>query len=355
MLLLRVLAAILAISLLVIIHELGHYLVARAFGMRVMTFSVGFGPALFRFRPKGSDTVFQLAAIPVLAYVQIAGMNPHEPVDPGDRGSYQNASPIARFLTIAAGPLANYLAAGFLVFLMFAAGGEQLLRPRLEQIAPNSPAAAAGLRSGDLVRQIDGRAIPEWEDMVKTIVESHGRPLRVELDRAGQRVSVVVTPRMNAEMARYTIGVTPRLDDAGEYRPVPLALAARAGIVRPAMGIVEMVSKIGEGIRHKEAPKPMGIINITDQVAQQMKHGWRQGVDIVAIISLNLFLFNLLPIPALDGGRLVVLAYEMATRRRPNPKLEARVLAGSIMVLLSLFIYVTAREAWEKVAGLFHG
>ena len=114
----KVLITVIALSVLVIIHEGGHYLAARAFGMRVLRYSIGFGPTLFRYQPKGSPTVFQVAVIPFLAYVQIAGMNPHEEVDPDDPEIFPNKSLFARIATIAAGPIANYGAASLLIFII---------------------------------------------------------------------------------------------------------------------------------------------------------------------------------------------------------------------------------------------
>ena len=118
MIVLHVLLAILGLSVLMIVHEGGHYLVARAFKMRVLRFSIGFGPTLFKHQPKGSPTIFQVGAIPFLAYVQIAGMNPHEEVDPNDPELFPNKSLLARVLTIAAGPIANYLLASVVVFFL---------------------------------------------------------------------------------------------------------------------------------------------------------------------------------------------------------------------------------------------
>src|ERR1700682_4129306 len=117
------LIAILGLAGLMVVHEGGHYLAARRFGMRVIKFSIGFGPTLYKHRPKGSPTVYQIAIIPFLAYVQIAGMNPYEENDPKDPGSYANASLWGRIVTIAAGPLANYLFASVLMFFGFLRGG----------------------------------------------------------------------------------------------------------------------------------------------------------------------------------------------------------------------------------------
>jgi len=137
--------AALGLAILMVVHEGGHYLAARRFGMRVVRFSIGFGPTLWRHRPPGSPTVYQIAIIPFLAYVQIAGMNPYEENDPRDPGSYANASLWARVVTIAAGPLANYLFASVLMFFGFLLGGRLDVDEVSMKVSVPSGAAPAGL------------------------------------------------------------------------------------------------------------------------------------------------------------------------------------------------------------------
>ncbi|MDP3275837.1 MAG: M50 family metallopeptidase [Deltaproteobacteria bacterium] len=354
---LTIVGVVLAISLLVIIHEFGHYLVARAFGMRVLTYSIGFGPVIARWRPKGSETVFQIAAIPVLAYVQVAGMNPREAVDPHDRGSYQNARPLARFLMIAAGPLANYFAASLAVFALLAFGGERLdasARAIVGDVSANKPAAAAGLRADDAIVAINDVATPTWGAMLDRVRASNGQPLRVRYTRAGEasEVSIVPRPLVIEGHTYFGIGITQR----AQYRPVTLRRAASDAVTRPAMitaEIVQMLSKIFR--REIKDAQLMGPVRMVQETAQQASKGWRDGLSAVAIISLQLFIMNLLPIPVLDGGRLILLAYEMVARRKPNPAIEARILAGSMMLMLGLFLFVTSRELWGIVRGLFGG
>src|SRR5688500_14622533 len=151
---LAILLAILGISVLVIAHESGHYLVARAFKMRVLRFSIGFGPALVRWRPKGSPTTFQICAIPFLAYVQIAGMNPAEDVDPNDPEIYPNKGLFARMMTIFAGPFANYVVAVLMAFGLSLSGLPEaytLDSMIVDQISSKSPAEKAKLREGDVI------------------------------------------------------------------------------------------------------------------------------------------------------------------------------------------------------------
>ncbi len=349
--------AILIISLLVIIHEGGHYLVARAFGMRVLTFSIGFGPVLARWRPRGSETVFQIAAIPVLAYVQIAGMNPREVVDPNDRGSYQNASPTARFLTIAGGPLANFVAAGLALFLVLAIGGRPVMPPNAQigRVLANTPAAVAGIQADDVVREINGTPTPTWSQLLRVTGESNGRALHLVIDRHGQRVTTTVTPRMNAETHRYMMGVEVK----SLYRPVPITQAFEAALVAPADATAQILHQIRGMFARRVPVQLVGPVGIVNETVQQARQGWRPAVEWAGLISLQLFIFNLLPIPALDGGRLVLLGIEMATRKRVNPQIEQRVLAYSLMLMIGLFLVVTSRELWglivPRLVGLFRG
>src|SRR5271155_2380087 len=139
------LVAILGLAVLMVVHETGHYVAARRFGMRVVRFSIGFGPTVWRHQPPESSTVYQVALIPFLAYVQIAGMNPYEEIDPKDKASYANASVFARIVTIAAGPLTNYFFASVLIFFGLLIGGRELSDETSMRITVEpGPAQAAG-------------------------------------------------------------------------------------------------------------------------------------------------------------------------------------------------------------------
>src|SRR5271165_4492883 len=181
------LVAILGLAVLMIVHEGGHYVAARRYGMRVVRFSIGFGPTLWRHQPKGSPTVYQVALIPFLAYVQIAGMNPYEETDPKDTGSYANASLWARIVTIAAGPLTNYFFASVLIFFGLLIGGREVAdEAGMRVVVDAGPAKVAGVQTGDRVLAVNGQEIHSWIELKKSISNHPGESVDLTLDRSGQ-------------------------------------------------------------------------------------------------------------------------------------------------------------------------
>src|SRR5271166_3872533 len=182
----RYLVAILGLALLMIVHEAGHYFAARKFGMRVVRFSIGFGPTLWKHKPKDSPTTYQVALIPFLAYVQIAGMNPYEETDPKDTGSYANASVWARVVTIAAGPLTNYFFASVLIFAGLLIGGKEVGDETSMRVVVEAGAAqTAGVQTGDRIVAAGDRAIHSWEELRKTIGSHPGEAIDLTLERGG--------------------------------------------------------------------------------------------------------------------------------------------------------------------------
>ncbi len=325
-------AGALALSVLIIVHEFGHYLVARAFGMRARVFSVGMGPVIARWRPRGSETVFQVAAVPLLAYVNIAGMDPREAADPHDRGSYKNASLLARFLVIAGGPLANYLAAMVIVFGLLAVGGDPVAEPRIREVVPNSAAAAGGLRAGDRIVRVGDANITAWRNLVEQVSRSNGQPLAFVVERDGRRETLTVTPRLDPTLRAYKAGVLPTVG----YAPVPVGESALRAMTAPARAVVEQVHAMRRMFGGAEPVRMMGPVGIVNEMVHEARRGWRDWVNVVWLISVGLFFLNLLPVPALDGGRAVFIAYEFVMRRKLPPRFEYTAVAVSMALLLSV-------------------
>ena len=331
-----VLFGILGLGLLMVVHELGHYIAARAFKMRVTRFSIGFGPALFRHTPKDSPTTYQIAIIPLLAYVQIAGMNPLEEIDPKDQGSYANASLVGRITTIVAGPLANYLFASVLFFASMMIGGQPVPTTRVT-VQPHSAAEAGQMKTGDKVVEVAGQKITEWDQMRTLIAASPNKPVDIGVERnAGEIVHLTVTPTA-IPSGEGRIGV----ESVYYSRPAKLKEAAVYAVREPAEVVVGTMVGLGLMLTGKQKPDLAGPVGIVRETAKAARGGPAPFFWILGLISAYLGAFNLLPIPALDGGRLMFLAYEATTRQRPDPKVEAQVHAVGLFMMLALVLVVT--------------
>lgn len=331
----HILIGILGLALLMVVHEGGHLLAARAFGMRVIKFSIGFGPALWRHQPRGSETVYQVALIPFLAYVQIAGMNPLEEVDPEDKGSYANASLVGRITTIFAGPLANYLFASVLFFAAFMVGGQPVPTTRV-QVVEKSAAERAQMKTGDKVVSINGQPIKDWEQMRSIILVNAKKELTVGIERAGKPLTVKVTPDANKKGGGM-IGV----HTVEETVPISMRDAALKSVVYPANVVEALVVSLSRILTGKEKPELGGPVKIVGETSKAAAHSPASYLTLLGVLSAYLGGFNLIPFPALDGGRLMFLGYEAVTRRRPNARIEAHIHAVGLLMLLALIAVVT--------------
>jgi regulator of sigma E protease len=334
------LLAVLGLGLLMAVHEAGHFLVARIFKMRVLKFSLGFGPVLWSKKPKGSSTTYQIALLPLLAYVQIAGMNPHEEIDPDDKESYANASWHARILTILAGPVANYLlAVATVFFLLLSVGRPEVDGLKVGMLDPKGSAKAAHVEVGDEVRTIGGKDVHDWEEM-RTQIQSHrGEEIDIVVRRNAQDLKLRVTP--SKDEGRIGIGQK-------EIRvPVGLGTAAKLAAVQPAVSALEMVKGLWRVATGKEKAELKGPVGIVDEASTHINRSAEEGITFFAILSIYLCVFNLLPFPALDGGRVAFLLYEFVARRRPNALVEARVHMVGLLALLALFLPLFFHEIYK--------
>jgi regulator of sigma E protease len=331
-----VLFGFIGLVLLMVVHESGHHGVARLFKLRVLRFSIGFGPSVYRHQPKGSDTVYQLALFPVLAYVQIAGMNPFEDSDPNDRSSYANASLTARIATVIAGPLANYFFASVLFFAAMLAGGKVELTTEVRPM-PGGAAAAAGMQDGDSIVRIGSAPIVESGEARRIILASPNQALEIEVERQGERRVLNVTPRPEGENGGGLIGVSFQTRNV----PVGVAEAARISVIRPAEVVYEFASGIVRLVTGREEVSLTGPIGIVSKIGAAAGHSFGRYLELLGTLSAYLGAFNLLPMPALDGGRLMFLAYEGIARRKPNARIEAHIHAIGLLMFLALIVVVS--------------
>jgi regulator of sigma E protease len=339
------LIAILGLAVLMVVHESGHYFAARKFGMRVVRFSIGFGPTIWRHKPPESPTVYQIALIPFLAYVQIAGMNPYEESEPDDKGSYANAGLWARIVTIAAGPLTNYFFASVLIFFGLLIGGKEVADDvSMKIVVENGPAQLAGVQTGDKVVSVNGVEVHNWEELRKSISAHPGEAVDLAVLRGGETLHKEVTPGPRGDKDEGLIHV--RMPQHVE--PVGVPEAAKMSVIAPPLFVYENVRAIGRVISGKEKLQVNGPVGIVKETAKQAHLGMGVYLQFLGMLSAYLGAFNLLPFPALDGGRLLFLGAEAVSRRKPDAKLEARVHAVGLLMLLTLIACVTYADVISK-------
>ncbi|MEN9577866.1 MAG: hypothetical protein RJA70_875 [Pseudomonadota bacterium] len=334
------LLAILGLAVLMVVHESGHHFVARAFGLRVLRFSIGFGPTIWKHQPRGSDTVYQVALVPFLAYVQVAGMNPFEENDPDDKGSYANASLTARIATVFAGPLANYVFASVLFFAAFITVGKPVTVSTVVRVMDGSAASLGEMRDGDKIVRIDDADIKNFEEMRQIILKNPSKELAIAVLRDEQALTLKVTPRPEGEKGGGVIGVRPRTT----YEPMGFNEAFTESLAKPALVVEGLVVGLGRVITGREKPEVSGPVGIVKYGADMVEAGAYELLLFFGMLSAYLGGFNLLPIPALDGGRLMFLGYEAVARRKPNAKVEAQIHALGLIMFLALIAVVTLQD-----------
>jgi regulator of sigma E protease len=352
------LGAIVAIGLLIVVHEAGHYVVARLCKMRVDRFSIGFGPGLIRWGKK--DTEFQLAPLPFGGYVQIRGMNPAEEVSPDDPYAYPNRPVLQRFATIFAGPGTNYLFAVVLAIGLYAIAGIPSGTSWYEVRSVEAGFDAQGkLVEGDRIVAVDGDPVyftldgERHTDLPKVVNDAGDNGLAITVLRDGERVTVNVTPKLDESLeategkARYRLGIG--LSEDRERVGVGVGAVLGHAVAYPVHQTGLILSNLYGVITGRLEGQLAGPVGIATVAKQQLEAGWIYLIQLLMVLNVYLGLFNLLPLPALDGGRLAFLTYEMATRRRPNPKVEAMVHMVGIMALLVLMVLVT----YNDIARLF--
>ena len=366
------LLGILGVSLLIVIHEFGHFLCARATGMRVDRFSVlGIGPVVWRIG-EWKGTEFVVSAIPFGAYVHIVGMEAGDeagqaPVQPPLEGAldgarapvvyapddpylYRNRPIWARMLAILGGPLANYVTATVLFFGLFAVVGHRELVSRKATAEISESAAAAGIEPGDEFVRIAGQEVQGKDPELKiaAATEAHkGETIAVVMHRGEQDVTLQVP--INEE-GRMGVGL-----DRGQVitTPATWAEAAVFGFTQPWIVSKQNLQAMGRLFTGATNMNQMsGPIGIVKSVARAAEKGVGEYVMLMAIISALLGLFNLLPLPALDGGRMVFMLIEAIIRRPINKNVEETIHGYGMLALLGLILYVTVRNdllgSWFK-------
>ena len=331
---------LLVLSVLVFIHELGHYSVAKYYGVTVYDFSIGFGKKLITRR--FFNTNWSLSLIPLGGYVRMKGQEDIDPTNQNmDSDSYNRLSPIKRIMILLAGPGANFLLA-FVLYFAVALMPHQTLSPTIGKVLPNSSALQAGLKKGDKIIKINDTKIKTWQEMSKAI--SSNNSMQITVLRDGVKKYFVLNTKLTdtknmfkEDIKRKMIGIA----------PAPVAVTISYGLVdglghaydqtiQSSKMIFQGVQKLLQGVvPHSEVG---GVISIGKVISDASSTGIISIFLIAALISVNLGVLNLLPIPALDGGHIMFNIYEMITKRKPNQKVLIQLTIMGWVILLGLMV-----------------
>ena len=341
----NVISAVIVLGILVFAHELGHFLLAKRLGVGVLTFSLGFGRKLIG--KKIGETQYQISAVPLGGFVKLIGENPEEEVKEEDRERSFSAQRIwKRALIVAAGPFFNFFLAAAL-FSLVNLFGIPFFPAKIGELSPGLPAEQAGLKKGDLVLFLDGVAVSKWDELHKIIRGSKGKELTIKVKRGAETLELKVTPQASKtknlfgeEESVFMIGITPAEEVLVE-KVNPL-VAIGMGFAQTWNGVkltvVSIIKLIGRVIPAKTIGGP---ILIAQLAGEQAKRGVVSFILFMAILSINLGVINLFPIPILDGGHFLFLALE-AIKRKPVSikKMEIAQQVGlALIILLMLFAF----------------
>jgi len=355
--LMYVLGFILLLGPLVTIHELGHYLVGRWFGVRADVFSIGFGKELAGWTDK-RGTRWKLAALPLGGYVQFAGdMNPASVPDaewlklpPHERDCCFQAKPLwQRALIVLAGPLANFAFAIAILAAFIMAYGQLVAAPTVGVVEPGSVAAAAGMKSGDRITAVEGTAVDEFGDVARLVAPHPREALTIALTRDGAPLTIEVRAAAKEQrdefgnsFVRGYLGIGPA---EAELRKVNPAQAVVLAVGETRDMVAMMVTGIGQIVTGKRSVEELGgPLKIAKFSGEQLSLGWRAFVAFAAFISINLGFINLLPIPVLDGGHLAFYAAEAIRRKPASPKSQEWAFRTGVAFVLALMLFVTIND-----------
>lgn len=343
-----VLPLLVVLGVLIFFHELGHFLVAKHFGIKVLKFSLGFGPKVLG--KKIGETEYLISAVPLGGYVKMLGESDNEDEDPilpeDEAKSFSHKPTIQRIAVVGAGPLFNLLLALLIFCASFGFSGMQVLTTEIGQVREGSPADNAGLKKGDLIISIDGMDTDTWPQLKELVRDNQGEPIKITLLRHGQLSTVTVIPEMSVvknifgeEIKTPLLGVV----SAGSFREVKLGLsgALKEGCLK-TWEIIKLtcltVVKLFQGIVSiKTLGGPILIGQMTGQLAEQ---SWAYLIPFTAVISINLGILNLLPIPVLDGGFIIFLLIELIIGRPLNIRKRefAQKLGIGLLILLMVVV-----------------
>ena len=345
---------VVSLGILIFIHEFGHFLIAKIFKIKVERFSLGFGPRLFG--KEVGDTDYRVSAFPLGGYVKMLGESADEKIPEELQSVSFSHQPLRRRMAVvAAGPTSNLLLAVFLYGLIFAFFGLTKTTTDIGSVTPESPAAAAGLQANDKVLAVDGVPVQEWGELSELIQEGGSRPVQLRLQRGDEVFAVELTPEikqtrtmLGEEVSRPLIGITASnnilVEKVNPFQAVYHAVVYTGGMIN--LTFIVLGKLIVGAISPRTLAGPIGIAQMSGQVAQA---GPLAFVSFLALLSINLGVLNLLPIPILDGGHLVFFSIEAVMGKPLSMKKREMAQQVGLFLLIVLMAFVFYNDIYRLV------
>lgn len=343
---LTLIATIIVLGSLIFVHEFGHFLVAKLVGIKVLVFSLGFGRKVFGFTL--GETDYRVSILPLGGYVKLAGESPEEELEEADEESAFVKQPLwKRFATVAAGPFFNLFFALFILMMVFVVKGVPLgLSTDIGSVKKDSPAMKAGLRSGDRVLAVNGKRVGEWAELSDLVQGAKGAEIEITVEREAKELSFLVAPKMTTykdlagkEQKRYLIGITALgtilYENVGVGEALVQASVYSWNITRLTVVIIKKLL-----VREISATNLAGPIGIAQMAGQQAKKGLVDLIFFTALLSINLGILNLLPIPIFDGGHLLFFTIEFIQRKPLSERNQAIAQRAGLVIVIMLAILV---------------
>ncbi len=366
-LLLVILRFVVVLTVVVFIHELGHYLVARWNGVDCEAFSIGFGPELFGFNDK-NNCRWKVCAIPLGGYVKFLGdanaasmpefEGKEEHLTERERaGRFEHKRVGQKAAVVAAGPIANFILAIFIFAGSFYFTGRYVSDPIVSEVMENSAAQEAGFQKGDIIRRINGDEVTSFSDIPRAVAPNHGREMVITVKRSGKDIELTVTPKLTERVDRFgnkqqigLLGISSKPEDANvRKKEYGLFEAVGAGTYETYFVIKRTLQYIKGIFTGRESVDQIsGPIGIADTVNDFWAESIQSVIILTAILSVSIGLLNLFPIPILDGGHLVFYAYEAIVGKPINPRIQELSFRFGFILLMGLMIFATNNDVVKQ-------
>ena len=335
-----ILLGVLIFGLLIFVHELGHFLVARAFRMKVHAFSVGMGPAIWK-KTKG-DVEYSVRLLPIGGYVKLEG----EDADSEDPDAFCKKKPYQRLLVLLAGGVMNIIA-GFLIFLILFSSVSAVRVPVVDSVVQNTPAAASGIMPGDKIIKINKNPIHIQNDVSLAMMKNGAKPLTITVLRNGEKITKHLTPMLDEVSGGYIIGFYSEMQKMTPF--LTLKTAYYNTVFSGKVVYYSVGPMISGGVKLRDMSGPVGIVDEMKNVAKSEMPVLNM-LNFMGMIAVNLGIMNLLPIPALDGGRIFFILVEMIRRKPIKPEHEGLVHFIGLALLLLLMVVITFSDITKLFA-----